>query len=208
MLISSPTMTPRSQPGTGMRVTPIRKPMAKRLKNAPSIAVPLFGCCMGIISATSTAPKIRPARIPKRSGFTAVRLLDARPFDLAQKLMRAKQPMTTLRAGRSGILIHPAAIVRHAAANREFNVAVATGDITAKAHDKGARITHCSSHLQSRVVPTCWDAALPPASLQDEKQDSCRAQDRRRSALHLYNRIGHCQARDAISHDRICIVQS
>src|SRR5437867_4573563 len=107
---------------------------------------------MGIISATSTAPKIRPARMPKRSGFTAVRLLDARPLHLTEKLMRAKQPMTAVRAGRSRILIHPAAIVRHAAAHSEFNVAAATGDITAKAHDKGARITHRTSHLHSRVV--------------------------------------------------------
>ena len=69
-LISKLTMMPRSQPGTGMRVTPIRNPIAKQLQNAPSMAVPLSGCFIGIISATSAAPKIRPAMIPKRIGFT------------------------------------------------------------------------------------------------------------------------------------------
>lgn len=36
------------------------KPIANRLANAPSSAVRLSGNCIGHMSATATAPKIRP----------------------------------------------------------------------------------------------------------------------------------------------------
>src|SRR5689334_21922892 len=69
MLISNPTAAPIAQGGSGILTSGIRKPIAKRLAKARSIAVFLSGNSIGIIRATSSAPNSKPATRPNRSGF-------------------------------------------------------------------------------------------------------------------------------------------
>ena len=51
-------------------------------------------------------------------------------------------------------------------------------------------------------LPNAWFFPL------DEMPGSCTARGRCRRTVRFRSRIGRCQARDAISRDRICIVQS
>lgn len=64
-LINKPTSKPFDQGGMGRVVTPIKKPIANRLKKAPSIAAFLSGKCNGIIKRTSTTPKAIPQIKPR-----------------------------------------------------------------------------------------------------------------------------------------------
>ena len=60
---------PLSQEGRGMFVVAIRKPIAKRFINEPSIATGLSFMGRGTINKMSAIPKIRPAIVPGISVF-------------------------------------------------------------------------------------------------------------------------------------------
>src|SRR4029077_7215627 len=64
-LSSIPMVRPISHPEHGMSIRMITKPMANRLKNAPSSAARLSGKDIGSIDNTVSAPNTRPQRFAK-----------------------------------------------------------------------------------------------------------------------------------------------
>src|SRR5437660_1277256 len=64
-LSSIPMVRPISHPEHGISIRMITKPMANRLKNAPSSAARLSGKDIGSIDSTVSAPNTRPHRFAK-----------------------------------------------------------------------------------------------------------------------------------------------
>src|SRR5712692_440892 len=64
-LSKMPRNNPTAQPGQGSRILQITNPRPNRAINAPSIAARLSGKLRGIISATSTPPKMSPQSTPR-----------------------------------------------------------------------------------------------------------------------------------------------
>lgn len=72
-----PMESPISHPEHGMSIRMITKPMANRLKNAPSSAARLSGKDIGSIDSTVSAPNTKPHRFAKakRDIFSSLKCL-------------------------------------------------------------------------------------------------------------------------------------